>query len=164
MFPIASVAVILALGWGSLGSLGVNDSPLRGLLVARSESSVSACPMAVPSEPFTFSSDEKAGARLVPLAPDAVGLCRYAGLDVGKGSGKLDREKEIDDPAVLRSLVRSFNELESIPEGQMTCPLDTGAAMMAIFSYGSKELRIYVGLSGCRLVGRLWPFRCVCLV
>jgi hypothetical protein len=88
--------------------------------------------------------------RLAPTGPDAIRLCRYAGLN-DPPPGRLVRSRLLSDSALVTRLVRQFNELPPFPPGGFACPSDDGSQILAQLAYpNGKQVTIAFELTGCQ--------------
>jgi hypothetical protein len=121
------------------------------------------CPTEAPEEGATAKLNRNPAARhtIVPAGAVSVRICRYYGFgEAGKQTPKTQaRVGKLQDQAVVgvRDLVESltleFKELEAAPNGPVSCPLDEGAELYAVFHYrAAAPVILRVSLAGCRFV------------
>lgn len=87
------------------------------------------------------------------MVPRELLVCRYYGLNEPPShpAGTLAAERLLRRAASTRSLAREFDGLRPFPAGPLSCPMDDGSALLAIFRYRSQpEVPVSVNLTGCR--------------
>lgn len=97
---------------------------------------------------------------LVPGGAVRVQLCRYWGFAGPDGNqtkrtqaraGKLRDRRTLRGHEVVRLLAREFDSLETTSNRPMSCPMDEGARMYAVFRYAdAPPVPVEVHLSGCQ--------------
>lgn len=115
-------------------------------------SAASTHPTCLPSSPpegtLSVTGRRAARRRLAPGSPEAVTVCRYAGLP----SLRLVRSEDVPRDGVP-ALVAQLNALRLVPfrKAFLSCPADRGDIDLVLLRYGpSNTIPIKVSLSGCR--------------
>lgn len=109
------------------------------------------CPATLPAH---LSSDVSGTARtLEPLRADRLALCGYGGSPRGTAHPlSLSRHALVDDRSTVDGLRAEFNSLGPVPKVRFSCPFDSGAKVVAIFTDGSHEVQLRDSVTGCSTV------------
>lgn len=107
------------------------------------------CPQA---RPDTVTSDgPKLRDDMLPLVPYQMVLCRYAGrnhIPAGSLVGQVT-VKGVDTLAPWRKRIEALPEPQAHP---ISCPMDDGSTMLAVFSDPADHVAVTIGTSGCATV------------
>lgn len=108
------------------------------------------CPAHRPAKP---ASDAAGTSRsLEPLAADQVLLCGYDGPLNSPHPAALAGHLLVTDTRIVGALRAGFNGLGAVPKGRYSCPNDSGAIVVAVFSDGVHEVQLFDKVSGCPTV------------
>ncbi len=86
--------------------------------------------------------------RMVPLIPNQLVLCRYAGRD-HTPAGALVGEVTVQGVDTLTPWRKRFDALPPPSTKPTSCPMDDGSAMLAAFSTPADHVVVNIETSGC---------------
>ena len=147
-FSGAAAVAVLALGAGALAGAGASQAQSRGHAASTPHPR---CPGGDRAELRSTA----AGARtsLVPAGVRRALMCRYSGLNPPGPSALRLIAYRVSTTAQARTLAAELDALKPV-HGVQACPNDDGAAIIAIFRYGSARKAddpVTIHLGGCGL-------------
>jgi hypothetical protein len=119
------------------------DAALRTVRIAR-------CPAASPV--LRASDVSGTGSSLEPLVPNRLLLCGYYGPFIDDRTERVTAQALVTNQAALDRFRTSLNKLGGAPSGLISCPNDTEASVLEIFTDGIHEVELVQGMTGCQRV------------
>ena len=145
--PLALLGVALCGVVGCGSQVTPASSPPPGS-VAVSPAALPECPAAPPKQ-GTYPAGP--ASTMVPAAPGAAKVCRYAGLNETTPAGTLVKAGDVNS-ADLSQLTGALNAAVPMPS-RMNCPMDDNSSDLVIFGYpDGHTVYVTVGLTGCNVV------------